>query len=76
LRSRLPEIQVEDYLLTFLDYNEHAGVFAWLRPSYKGVGSKRQGYDHGNFIQYGYTPGRVFLMGKGRSEHEMRPSRT
>jgi hypothetical protein len=38
-----------------------------------GVGSNRQGYDHGNFIQYGYTPGRVFLIVKGRSEHEMRP---
>jgi hypothetical protein len=53
LRFRLPEIQVEDRLLTFLDNNEHAGVSASLRPSYDGVSSNGQCHDLGDFIARG-----------------------
>jgi hypothetical protein len=61
LRFCLPEIQVEDYLLTFLDDNEHAGVSASLRPSYNGVGSNRQGYGLGNFIVRGTVVSDIFI---------------
>src|ERR1700680_3648293 len=53
LRFRLPEIQVEDRLLIFLDNNEHPGVSASLRPSYNGVSSNRQRHDLGDFIVRG-----------------------
>jgi len=46
----LPEIQVKDRLLTFLDNNEDADVSVSLRPSYDGVSSNGQRHNLGNFI--------------------------
>lgn len=50
LRFRLPEIQVEDRLLTFLDNNEGVAVSISLRASYNGVSSNGQRHDLGDFI--------------------------
>src|SRR5438067_6617768 len=46
----LPEIQVNDRLLTFFDNNEDASVSVSLRPSYDGVSSNGQRHNLGNFI--------------------------
>src|SRR5260370_33064520 len=56
----LPEIQVKDRLLTFLDHNEDADVSVSLRPSYGGVSSNRQCHDLGNFIGRGTLVRDVF----------------
>jgi len=50
LRFRLPEIQVEDRLLTLLDHNEDVAVSISLRPTYNGVSSNGQRHDLGDFI--------------------------
>ena len=60
LRLLLPEIQVKDRLLTFLDNNEHAAVSISLRPSYDGVSANRQRYDLGNLIIRGTSVFNVF----------------
>ena len=46
----LPEIQVNDRLLTVLDNNEDTAVSVSLRPSYDGVSSNGQRHKLGNFI--------------------------
>ncbi len=56
----LPEIQVKDRLLTFLDNNEDAAVSVSLRPSYDGVSSNGQRHDLGNFIGRGTLVRDVF----------------
>src|SRR5260370_34066405 len=56
----LPEIQVKDRLLTFLDHNEDADVSVSLRPNYDGVSSNRQRHDLGNFICRGTLVRDVF----------------
>jgi len=56
----LPEIQVKDRLLTFLDNNEDADVSVSLRPSYDGVSSNGQRHDLGNFIGPGTLVRDVF----------------
>src|SRR4029077_10439229 len=53
LRHRLPEIQIEDRLLIFLDNNQDADVPASQRPSYDSVGSNWQRHELGNFIVCG-----------------------
>jgi hypothetical protein len=50
LRFRIPEIQVEDHLLTFLDNNEDVADSISLRPSYNGVSSNGQHHDLGDFV--------------------------
>jgi hypothetical protein len=60
LRFRLPEIQVEDRLLTFVDNNEDVAVSISLRASYNGVSSNGQRYNLGDFIARGAVVFNVF----------------
>jgi hypothetical protein len=53
LRHRLPEIQIEDRLLIFLDNNQDADVPASHRSSYDSVGADWQRNELGNFIVRG-----------------------